>query len=191
MSKYLQEIDRRLKDIAGNQQVVINKDWIHVIMSQFRQHLESCSKQTKHRILMFYCNWNLHIDLDRGIVQDILENISKVISDDTTGHPADRVSEILSLSKLRIEIKDVLQERNVKSGVFEDYENWKAFTELMFPFLLDKPLKRKRKPQTHHWVESLELYDNGGNVFWRIQTEPGNGQFIGPLLRTDPESKRV
>jgi hypothetical protein len=190
MSRYLEEINNRLKDLAKNQTTVVNKDWVYVVMSYFRQHLESSGEQTKYPIMMFYCNWNLHKDLDKGIVQDILKKISVVITDNTTGHPADRISEILSLSQLRTEIRNVLKQIKVESGLFETYENWKIFTELMFPFLIEKPLKCKTKPQTHHWVESLELYDNQGQMYWRIEVKPGDSKFHGPLLRTDPESPK-
>ena len=160
-------------------------------MSNFRQHLEVENLQSKYRVLTFYCNWNLHKDLDKGIVQDMLDSISNVIVEDTTGHPADRISEILSLSTLRVQIKEVLSNAGFESGLFEIYENWVAFTELMFPFLLEKPLKRTRKAQTHHWVESLKLYDSEGKLFWQIEVMPGNNLFHGPVLRTDPESARA
>ncbi|TSC55663.1 MAG: hypothetical protein Greene041679_588 [Parcubacteria group bacterium Greene0416_79] len=176
--------------MAENQTATIGKDWVHVVMSYFRQHLESSGEQTKYPVLMFYCNWNLHKDLERGIVQDVLKKISIVITDDTTGHPADRISEILSLSQLRSEIRTVLKQIGVESGLFENYENWKMFTELMFPFLMEKPLKCKTRPPTHHWVESLKLYDNQGQVYWKIEVRPGDSKFYGPLLRTDPESPK-
>ena len=190
MSRYLKEINGRLKDLAENQTAIISKDWVHVVMSCFRQHLESSGEQTKYPVLMFYCNWNLHKDLDRGIVQDMLKKISVVITDNTTGHPTDRISEILSLSQLRSEIRGVLKQIGVESGLFESYENWKIFTELMFPFLMEKPLRCKTQQETHHWVEFLELYDNQGQVYWRIEVKPGDSKFHGPLLRTDPESPK-
>lgn len=186
MTKSLQEVINRLKDLSEYSTTEIHKDWVQVVMSLFRQHLETSGSKQKYPILMFYCNWNLHGNLKKGIVQDILEKISKVTVDESMGHPADRISEILSLSRLRQEITDVLKESaSIKSGVFDINENWKAFTELMFPFLLEKPLKRTRNPQTPYWVESLELYDNDGKLFWRIKTLPGNNVFSGPLLRTD------
>ena len=185
MTPYLGEVIKRLKALAEHNTVEIHKDWVQVVMSQFRQHLEMRGTRNEYPILMFYCNWNLHQGLDMGIVQDILEKISIVITDETTGHPADRISEILSLSKLKLEITKVLEkDGGIKSGAFELEENWVAFTELMFPFILNKPLLRKREPNTSHWVESLELYDNNGKVFWRIITYPGDSFFEGPLMRT-------
>lgn len=185
MSRYLDEILVRLKALAECDSVEIHKDWVQVVMSHFRQHLESKNNGKDYPVLMFYCNWNLHKDLERGIVQDMLEDIDKVITDEESGHPADRISEILSLSKLRLEIIKLLEtDGAVKSGVFVTEKNWIAFTELMFPFILNKPLVKKREPKTHHWIEFLELYDNGGKLFWRIKTSPGAGVFIGPLLRT-------
>lgn len=109
-----------------------------------------------------------------------------MIVDESAGHPADRISEILSLSNLRLEIIKVLEsDAGIKSGVFDTKENWIAFTELMFPFILNKPLVRTRQPKTHHWVESLELYDNNSELFWRIKTLPGDSMFTGHLMRTE------
>ncbi len=186
MTQYLEEILSRLKVLADHQTIEIHKDWVQVILSQFRQHLEALGSGSKYPILMFYCNWNLHKDLDKGVVQDFLEKMSVVIIDESAGHPADRISEILSLSKLRLEITKVLEsDAGIKSGVFSIKENWVVFTELMFPFILNKPLIRTRKPITHHWVETLELYDNNGKLFWRINTSPGGLMFNGPLMRTE------
>lgn len=185
MTQHLTEILNRLKALAEHKSVQIHKDWVQVVLLQFRQHLEATGTGNKYPILMFYCNWNLHKDLDRGIVQDILQNISVVISNETTGHPSDRIAEVLALSKMRLEIIELLEkDAGIKTGVFDINENWIAFTELMFPFILDKPLMRKRSPTTHHWVESLKLYDNNGKLFWQIKVSPGDSEFNGPVMRT-------
>jgi hypothetical protein len=153
MTQYLDEILNRLRRLAEHQTTTISKDWVLVMMSQFRQHLEARGAGEKYPTLMFYCNWNLHKDLNRGIVQDILEKISIVITDEKTGHPADRISEILSLSNLNLEIKKLLEtDAGIKSGIFDIKENWVAFTEIMFPFLLNKPLIITRTQKYDHWV---------------------------------------
>ncbi len=185
MTQHLAEILSRLKVLANHQTTQIHKDWVQVVLSQFRQHLEATGTKNKYPILMFYCNWNLHKELNKGIVQDILEKIGVVISDESTGHPSDRIAEILGLTNLRLEIIKLLEnDAGVKTGVFDSNENWIAFTGLMFPFILNKPLVGTRAPKTHHWVKSLELYDNKGKLFWRITVSPGDASFTGPLMRT-------
>ena len=188
MTQHLEEILNRLKALANHQTIEIHKDWVQVVMSQFRQHMEAMGTGNQYPILKFYCNWNLHKELDKGVVQDILEKISIVISDETTGHPADRISEILSLSNLRIEIIKILEaDAGIKAGIFDIKQNWISFTELMFPFILNKPLVRTGTPKTHHWVETLELYDDKGKLYWKIKVAPGDSTFSGPLMRTEPE----
>ena len=186
MTQYLEEILNRLKTLADHQTTEIHKDWVQVVLTQFRQHLEALGAGSKYPILMFYCNWNLHKELDRGVVQDFLERISVVIVDESTGHPADRISGNTITPEIAIRnIKVLESDAGIKSGVFDTKANWIAFTELMFPFILNKPLVRTRQPKTHHWVESLELYDNNGELFWRIKTLPGGSMFTGPLMRTE------
>ncbi len=184
-TKHLDEIILRLRDISEPSSVEIHKDWVQVVMSQFRQHVEALNIKDNYRVLIFYCNWNLHSELDKGIVQDFLKSISDVICDEKSGNPADRISEILSMTQLRKEIIDILGKGGIEAVIFEIDSNWKSFTELMFPFLLNKPLRRKRTINTPHWVESLELYDNAGKLFWRIQVMPENKEFVGPVLRTN------
>lgn len=185
MTPHLKEIIKRLTDLSEHSTTQIHKDWVQVVMTLFRQHLEARNIKDQYPILMFYCNWNLHTNLDKGIVQKMLQEISIVITDETTGHPADRISEILALTRLRMEIIGVLNSHaGIRCRVFDLNDNWVAFTELMFPFLLNKPLKRTFSPQTHHWVESLELYDNAGKLFWQIRVSPGDSIFKGPLSRT-------
>jgi len=183
-TKHFDEVMRRLKDLSESSIAEIHKDWVQVVMTQFRQHVEALKAQGSYRVLMFYCNWNLHTELNRGIVQDFLEEISNVICNELSGHPADRISEILSMTRLRDEIRDVLRKEGIQAGIFEIDKNWISFTELMFPFLLDKPLRRSRQPKTPHWVESLKLYDNAGKLYWRINVMPDNVEFVGPLMRT-------
>jgi len=70
-TKHFDEVMRRLKDLSESSIAEIHKDWVQVVMTQFRQHVETLKAQGSYRVLMFYCNWNLHTELNRGIVQDI------------------------------------------------------------------------------------------------------------------------
>lgn len=184
-TKYIKEIVDRLRKSTEHSSSKVHKDWVLVILTLFRQHLEANSLIKKYPVLFFYCNWNVHPSLDRGIVQDFLGRISNVINNDKAGHPADRISEILSMSHMRNDIRQILKQEGFESGIFEIEENWIIFTELMFQFLLNKPLYRKKESNFLNAVESLELYNNNGKLFWSIKVSPNNREFIGPVMRVE------
>jgi hypothetical protein len=187
----LDQIIERLTALSLSEVNEVSKDWVFVVMALFRQHLEQTAQGKQYKILMFYCNWLLHVELDKGIVQDMLIEMSVVIDDPTKGHPSDRISEIISLSKLRSEIILLLKnDANINCGMFDIYSNWIAFSELFFPFILNKPLVKKPSTSTltNYWVEKLELYDNSARLGWKITVNPGNMQFSHYVYRTDPKN---
>ncbi len=195
LTQYLQEIISRIDTKT------LHKDGVLSILSFFRQHLEKESLMSKYKILILYCNWALHTDLDRGIVQNILDEISDVIVDSSKGHPSDRIAEILSIAGLRKDIRNVLSEEGIKARIFETHDNWRVFTGFLFSFILNKPLKSRRKSNTQIYVQELSLFNpdptsidakikkqfevGRDTVFWKIRVMPDDKEFSHPLMFTE------
>jgi len=196
MNKYLSDIQRKLAKIAVSG--FLPEDTVRVLLDLFRQHLEANGLQLQYRILMFYCNWSLHVRLDKGIVQDILDDISTVLADPSEKAPNDRINEILSLARLRSEIRQVLNSAGIKSVLFDSHQDWKAFLDLLTPALLDKPLVRTRSTSLVVYAVKVDLYEpdlsrldpeyisacslREGAVFWRVFAAPKDVTVTGPLV---------
>ena len=198
MDRYARGIQECLS--AVEQTGLLQREIVMTIMVQFRQYLEAKNLQQSYSVLMFYCNWSLHVSLDRGVVQDMLDRISNVVIDTADRNPVKTISEILSLRSLRLEIKEILQKEGIKVDLFESYKGWKGFVQLMVAGLLEKPLKRRRKPITAIYAEALELqmHDHAnlpsddpsraiadGTILWHILLMPKGATLIGPLQLTE------
>ena len=176
-----------LKDLPENPK--ISKDWVHVTLCLFRQHLEHERLKQQYGALNFYCDWIVHSYLDRVYTQKILERISSVLIDPNSGHPSDEIAEIL-FDGLRADIRAVLQTVNLQAGIFEGYRDWKSFAELMLASLLNKPLKWNGN-HVDIFVETFELYEKDGTVFWKMMTMPGQREFTKELMfAQDPREFR-
>ena len=201
MDKYLSQIHQRLGEVDASG--VLHQDTVQTILSLFRQHLEANKQKKQYPSLMFYCNWSLHVSLDKGIVQDILDKISAVFVDPHEKDPVATISEILSLRSLRSEIKTILGDAGIRPGLFDTYAGWKAFLGQMVKALLEKPLKRKRNSSIAICAETLELYVcppgvslayrspsvTEDTVFWRVWAMPKGVTITGPFQITErPEA---
>lgn len=192
-SIYLDQILNRINTLPSSEAGtgIISRDWVFVTMALFRQHLDETKQSGHYKILMFYCNWLLHTTLENGgssVVPEMIVKMSNVINDPGTGHPADRISEIISLTHLRSEIIQLLKkDAQVNCGIFDLHPNWVSFSEMIFPFILNKPLVKKISVDTgtEYWVEKLELYDDSGKLGWKIIVNPGNQVFQHYIYRTD------
>lgn len=199
-TRYLDEIKQRLESAASSG--ALHRDTVIALLSLFRQHLEAMRLQQQYRVLMVYCNWSLHTDLDRGIVQDFLSDISAILVDDNkSGHPNDKIAEALSLARLRAEIRAVLKAASIESGLFDSSQGWKTFLSQMLPLIMEKPLNRTRPATTAIYAESVQLYvpdlkslDPGfvaaakvkeDSVFWGIRAMPKAVWITGLLVLTE------
>lgn len=179
---YLTKIEKRLKDLV--EKPTINGDWVFVTMALFRQHIEAANLKSSHRHLNFYCNWLVHDSLGHKYAQELLKKISVVLIDPTTGHPSDRIAEIL-FKDFRENIRQILSPR--QAGIFEGYTDWKSFCELMWQFLLDKPLQwdKQTKDIVIHF---FELFEKNGQVWWRIQLQSGEIFEKELMFAQDPQN---
>jgi hypothetical protein len=199
-TRYLDEIKQRLEKVANSG--ALHRDTVIALLSLFRQHLEAMTLQQQYRVLMVYSNWSLHTDLDRGIVQDFLSDISAILVDDNeSGHPNDKIAEALSLARLRAEIRAVLKAGSIGSGLFDSFQGWKAFLSQMLPLITEKPLSRTRLATTKSYAESVQLYmpdlktlDPGfiaaakvkeDSVFWGIRAMPKDVWITGLFVLTE------
>lgn len=198
MDRYARGIQECLSVVE--QTGLLQRQTVMTILVQFRQYLEANNLQQRYSILMFYCNWSLHVSLDRGVVQDMLDKISNVVIDTADRNPVKTISEILSLRSLRLEMKEILRNEQVPVDLFESYKDWKSFVQLMVAGLLGKPLKRQRKPTTPIYAQALELrmHDHSnlapddpartiadGTILWHILLMPKAATLIGPLQLTE------
>ena len=146
----------------------------------------------------FYCNWSLHVRLDKGIVQDIMQEISDIISDEREVDYNDRINRVLSLCQLRREINEILDTIGVKSKLFNSLSGWKTLLKVFLRSLIEKPLVLRRTLTSARIASSLTfrvpdltnldqdfITDNQiseQTVFWQVLVLPTGYLLTGPLV---------
>lgn len=199
VDKYLTEAARKLAAIESTGS--FHEDTILALMALFRQHIEANNLMAEFRITHFYCNWSLHDQLDRGIVQDILQELSEIVSDLHGTDYNDRVNETLGLTNFRSEVRNMLDTAGIQSSLFNIYRGWIAFSQVLVKSLVGKPLVRKNRVYTTprvvntlslkvseisklhpDYVERAGIREN--TVFWEAFVLPERVTITGPLVVT-------
>jgi hypothetical protein len=144
------------------------------------------------------------VSLDRGVVQEVLQEISAIISDEKEpilSDRNDRINEALSLGRLRAELIEILGTINADSKLFSSHRGWKAFLGVLLKSLMEKPLERTMPPTSARFAEKLTLrVPNLSNldqdfvsdnqisehtVFWEVLVLPTPHTIEGPLVLTE------
>ena len=209
MSSNLKQVLARLAAVEAGSH--LSNDGVARLLTLLRKFLEEADLKPNYRTLNLYCNWSLHTSLDRGGVQEILDEVSSAFQD-PNAHPNDRVCEILSLAQLRAELRAILTEAGTSSRLLDTREGWKALVSVMAPLLLENSLVRTRKPSVDVYAESLrlEIVDlaslhpeyvakaqlKPGAIFWKVRVMPKDVLVCGPFGITEqpedfPEPRRA
>jgi hypothetical protein len=198
MNIYTNKIIGRLVEIQATG--MVSEDQAIAILVFLRQHLEQEGLKN-YGITKFYCDWVLHVSLERGLVRNILDDIFKAL-DVERRYTNDRVCEILKMKNLRSEINEILRNEGIVTKVFDSKTIWTLFVRKLLGVVLEKPLKRNDlKPSASSHVSELVLFAphleppeqdyvrqynlKGGEVFWRIKRLPEDEIYEGPLMLTE------
>ncbi len=115
-------------------------------MSLIRQVLEIEDIYSEFPLLALYCNWCLHVKLDKSRAKVFLENVfssfvraesdSKSMGSKKAFYISLKMSEQLSANKLKKEFINLFKKIDVPIGGFEDLENWHGFFSGILKILL-------------------------------------------------------
>jgi hypothetical protein len=206
MDRFINQVAVKLKAI--NRAGAFHEDTALALFALIRQHLEASALKTRYKTTAFYCDWCLHVKLDRSqSVKEFLQQIDDVISDDKEPSLNDKINEIISIQRLRNELVQIADSAGVNSNAFSSRAGWKAFLQVLLTSLIDKPIVRAKGKQAtakrlaaQFVLEIPDLSDvdkeyldefaiSQGAVFWKIRVLPIGYDLTGPLVVTEsPES---
>lgn len=129
--KLKKEIEKEVKSEAD----------IAYILVLIRKILDTDSKlKDKYIILYFYCNWSLHIEIDRiSHIEKVKEMINEFIKDNAR-------SNFLDLNNFGKDFIDFLKEFEIdKNSIYGNTNSILLFTNLIRKLLVDSPLIIKNK----------------------------------------------
>jgi hypothetical protein len=197
MNIYIRKIINRLIEIESTG--TVSEDQAIAILVFLRQHLEEAGLKKKYEVTRFYCDWTLHVSLDRKPVENILDDIFSVLDDESL-NLNDRVNELLMMKDLRGEINEIVRDEGIVTKVFDSQTIWRRFVTKLLGLVLEKPLRRNKPSDSSHvgeltliapdvnqldedYVRRHKLKD--GMVFWRIRRFPEDHEYEGPLAFTE------
>jgi hypothetical protein len=197
MNIYIFKLIDRLVEIEATG--TVTEDQAISILVFLRQHIELAGLQQKYAVTRFYCDWTLHVVLDRKPAEKVLDEIFRILDDESL-NINDRVCEILAMKSLRQEINEIIRDEGIITKAFNSRTIWTRFVSRLLGLVLEKPLRRNKPSESSHvseltlvapdvkeldgdYVRNLKLKD--GAVFWSIRRLPEDRIYKGPLVFTE------
>jgi hypothetical protein len=111
-----------------------------------RELLELTKSKNKFKVVNFYCNWAFHPELDKGAwLAKFFENLNDAVQEEKSQHDCDhllkRISEEISLNRMRFELIDFLNLNGINGNILKRDDLWFAITITIVDDLIDKKLK--------------------------------------------------
>ena len=121
------------------------------LLAEIRKYLEGCDKdeRDKYPNLYFYCNWVLHIKLDRTPAPDILNRFESIFLDI---NDLKKISDIFKKQEknfyyfvdLKEELRKFFKVNSLPAELLENGKKWFIFKKLLVAVLMDCPLVNKK-----------------------------------------------
>ncbi len=131
------------------------------LLVQLRKLLEHESQKVKdaYFTLRLFCDWALHIQMDRAGAQRILRLIDAKIEGPTVIAQDERAAnDMLELVSLRIQFRKYIRRNKLNSEIASLDEQWFRFLELYAQIIADSPLvcKLKAAPSPHSPLKHID-----------------------------------
>lgn len=113
---------------------------VSYLMIQIRKIIDHLGEEgeNKYPLLLFYCNWSAHINMDRASARMILDRLSNFIRYDERYLDEEAIG-IIGFVKLREELTQFLKDHDLPNiWVSQDY--WFKFRASLMKILIDSPL---------------------------------------------------
>jgi hypothetical protein len=153
------------------------------VLVQARKLLETMNDRD-FETLKFYCDWILHVKLDRNKgasnVIKLFESIQKAADEGNAELYESRsmwlFEQVLSADTFRNQLIDVLSRNGIRPEVFADNANWYEFLHYYGAIIQGVPLEVKVKSGTQITRVIVTRQEDPGS------TVPGNRDFLFALL---------
>jgi hypothetical protein len=111
------------------------------VLAQVRKFSENLSDKDieKYSVLLFYCDWVLHIKLNHNPVRRILQNLGDSWSSD---YESNWKAEFLSFITFRNEFETFLRDFDLPTCIVTNQDYWFEFRKNLIQILIDTPLER-------------------------------------------------
>ena len=139
------DVTRKIAALVSRQERLTESEASH-LMTLFRKRLEHMQPEERqpYPILKFFCNWAMHITLDRsseGVA--ILRRINDILvecSGDKTDLIPGKVTEVVSFRQLRRQMRRLIGWLRVEPALVDGQGQWESFVRHLIEIVRDCPL---------------------------------------------------
>jgi len=121
------------------------------LLVEIRKFLDHVRRTQKFPVLRMYCNWVVHISLDRHGTGSILESMDNALALKSTvefGAALQRAFDIFSFDRLRNELRQFLQRNSLPTNLMDDPAQWGRLLQLYVNVVSECPLVFKDQRPT-------------------------------------------
>ena len=117
------------------------------LLAEIRKYIDRCSESERNKYpnLYLYCNWVLHIKMDRTPAKRILNRFESVVSDTKDLKEISKIiieqeKDFYSFVSLKEELKTFFERSGLPTTFINSSGRWFKFKKLLVEILIDCPL---------------------------------------------------
>lgn len=144
------------------------------LLAEIRKYIDRCSKKEKNKYpnLYFYCNWVLHIKMDRTPAKTILNRFESLFSSTKNQKEMSNIfkkqeKDFYSFVDLKKELLDFFKVNDLPTKLLENSNRWFKLKKLIVKILMDCPLVNEGGKVSKFSYERGE----DGQIRFRVKTK--------------------
>jgi hypothetical protein len=148
--------DRLKSQLAKMAAGDISDSTTHRLMALLRQLLEERNEKHRYPITAMFCDWSLHVKLDRSKpASTLLDLLDGTWSTGNADQAIQNIGEGLNPRKLRDEIVQLLGSAFIHPGIILDDGGFATIMDHLLAELADKPITRRPQDVQNHTSKRL------------------------------------
>lgn len=143
-SSILEKISRELSKVIDTEPKAL------YLLAEIRKYLEGCNRKEKDKYpnLYFYCDWVLHVEMDRTPAKKILNRFKSIFSGVNDLKEISKIfikqeRNFYSFVDLKEELRSFLEINSLSTELLKNGRKWFKFKKLLVEILMDCPLVNK------------------------------------------------
>lgn len=173
-------LEKLSKELSGG---IDTEPKVLYLLAQIRKYIDEYypDEEEKPLILYFYCDWVLHLKMDRIATKRILRRFESVLSDDRNLKETSKVfilqeKDFYLFGTLRDELQDFLESNGLPENLTTETRQWTRFRKLLVEVLMDAPLVNENGA-----ISSFSYVPGrNGNIHFKVRIR-GKQAFTGIL----------
>lgn len=141
-------VDKMSRELSGG---IDTEPKALYLLAEIRKYLEGCNQREKDKYpnLYFYCDWVLHIKLDRTPAKIILKRFESTLSgindlEDISNIFKKQEKNFYLFIDLKEELRSFLEANGLPTKLLENSGRWFKFKKLLVEILMDCPLVNEK-----------------------------------------------